>query len=104
MPSSTRDLQFYDLSHPWGHGAPSWPYFPDIEIKRFHYHAKSGVLSQQTTTFMYSTQSGMPHRSTRSMLSWTLAIEAKERDRSNKQGLSSKGGTNHETITCIFRR
>ena len=55
MPSSTRDLEFYDLSHPWGQGAPLWPYFPDIKIERFHYHAKSGVLSQQITTFMHST-------------------------------------------------
>jgi kynurenine formamidase len=55
MPSLTSDLQFYDLSHPWGQGAPLWPYFPDIEIERFHYHAKSGVLSQQITTFMHST-------------------------------------------------
>ena len=48
-------LEFYDLSHPWGHGAPLWPYFPDLKIERFHYHAKSGVLSQQITTFMHST-------------------------------------------------
>src|SRR5947207_4455152 len=48
-------LEFYDLSHPWGHNAPLWPYFPDIKIERFHYHAKSGVLSQQITTFMHST-------------------------------------------------
>jgi hypothetical protein len=20
-------LRFYDLSHPWGHGVPAWPYF-----------------------------------------------------------------------------
>ncbi|MGV7795971.1 cyclase family protein, partial [Mycobacterium kansasii] len=20
-------LEFYDLSHPWGHGVPAWPYF-----------------------------------------------------------------------------
>lgn len=55
MASSTQDLQFYDLSHPWGQGVPLWPYFPDIKIERFHYHAKSGVLSQQITTFMHST-------------------------------------------------
>ena len=54
MTSSTRDLQFYDLSHPWGQGAPLWPYFPDIKFERFHYHAKSGVLSQQATPFMHS--------------------------------------------------
>jgi kynurenine formamidase len=48
-------LQFFDLSHPWGHNAPLWPYFPDVKIERFHYHAKSGVLSQQITTFMHCT-------------------------------------------------
>ena len=48
-------VQFYDLSHPWGHDAPLWPYFPDVKIERFHYHAKSGVLSQQITTFMHCT-------------------------------------------------
>lgn len=48
-------LQFFDLSHPWGHNAPLAPYFPDIQIERFHYHAKSGVLSQQVTTFMHCT-------------------------------------------------
>ena len=48
-------LQFYDLSHPWGHNAPLWPYFPDVKIERFHYMAKSGVLSQQITTFMHCT-------------------------------------------------
>jgi kynurenine formamidase len=55
MPSSTDVLEFYDLSHPWGDKAPLWPYFPDIKIERFHYMAKSGVLSQQITTFMHCT-------------------------------------------------
>ena len=35
-----------DLSQPFGHGTPLWPYFPDIKIERFHYHAKSGVFTQ----------------------------------------------------------
>jgi kynurenine formamidase len=48
-------LEFYDLSYPWGAGVPLWPYFPDVKIERFHYHAKSGVLSQQITTFMHCT-------------------------------------------------
>jgi kynurenine formamidase len=48
-------LEFYDLSHPWGSNAPLWPYFPDVKIERFHYMAKSGVLSQQITTFMHCT-------------------------------------------------
>jgi kynurenine formamidase len=55
MAVTTDSLVFYDLSHPWGAGAPLWPYFPDIKIERFHYHAKSGVLSQQITTFMHCT-------------------------------------------------
>ena len=56
MPSNGTDgLQFFDLSHPWGRDAPLWPYFPDVKIERFHYHAKSGVLSQQITTFMHCT-------------------------------------------------
>ena len=49
------DYELIDLSHPWGHGAPLWPYFPDLKIERFHYHAKSQVLSQQITTFMHCT-------------------------------------------------
>lgn len=48
-------LRFYDLSQVFGHNAPLWPYFPDVKIERFHYHAKSGVLSQQITTFMHCT-------------------------------------------------
>lgn len=55
MASSTDILEFYDLSQPWGHNAPLWPYFPDVKIERFHYMAKSGVLSQQITTFMHCT-------------------------------------------------
>jgi kynurenine formamidase len=48
-------VKLYDLSQPFGHNAPLWPYFPDVKIERFHYHAKSGVLSQQITTFMHCT-------------------------------------------------
>lgn len=50
-----KKVKLYDLSHPFGHNAPLWPYFPDVKIERFHYHAKSGVLSQQITTFMHCT-------------------------------------------------
>ncbi|RJP34035.1 MAG: cyclase family protein [Actinobacteria bacterium] len=48
-------VRLYDLSQTFGHNAPLWPYFPDVKIERFHYHAKSGVLSQQITTFMHCT-------------------------------------------------
>jgi kynurenine formamidase len=44
-----------DLSHPFGHNAPLWPYFEDVKIERVHYHAKSGVLSQKITTVMHCT-------------------------------------------------
>lgn len=44
-----------DLSHPFGNGAPLWPYFEDVKIERMHYFAKSGVLSQKITTVMHCT-------------------------------------------------
>jgi kynurenine formamidase len=54
-------LEFYDLSQPFGHNAPLWPYFPDITIERFHYHSKSGVLTQRISTFMHvSTHTDAP--------------------------------------------
>ncbi len=55
MISSTKNLEFYDLSHPWGFQSPNWPYFQDVQIERIHYHAKSGVLTQRITTTMHST-------------------------------------------------
>ncbi len=55
MAVSTSDLQFYDLSHPWGLQVPNWPYFQDVQIERIHYHAKSGVLTQRIITTMHST-------------------------------------------------
>jgi len=48
-------VELVDLSHTFGDKCPLWPYFPDVKIERFHYHAKSGVLSQQITTFMHCT-------------------------------------------------
>ncbi len=72
MPPSTDILEFYDLSHPWGDKAPLWPYFPDVKIERFHYHAKSGVLSQQITTFMHcTTHTDAPAHVSRARPSWT---------------------------------
>ena len=50
----TKNLDFYDLSHPWGLGVPNWPYFEDVKIERVHYHAKSRVLSQRLTIVMHS--------------------------------------------------
>jgi kynurenine formamidase len=53
--SSTDSLQFFDLSHPWGHGVPNWPYFEDVKVERLHYHATSRVLTQRITTVMHCT-------------------------------------------------
>lgn len=54
-------VKLVDLSHPFGHNTPLWPYFEDVEIKRMHYHAKSGVLSQKITTVMHcSTHADSP--------------------------------------------
>ena len=55
-PSSPKEagLKFYDLSHPWGHGVPAWPYFEDVKIERLHGMAKSRVLTQKITTVMHS--------------------------------------------------
>ena len=47
-------LEFYDLSHPWGHGQPCWPYFKDVKIERLHGISRSGVLTQEITTVMHS--------------------------------------------------
>src|SRR6266496_2716282 len=54
-PAGRTGLEFYDLSHTFGPNAPLWPYFEDVEIKRIHYHAKSGVLSQRVSTVMHCT-------------------------------------------------
>ena len=48
------DLEFYDLSHPWGLGQPCWPYFEDVKIERLHSMAKSRVLTRRITTVMHS--------------------------------------------------
>jgi len=54
-------VKFYDLSQPFGHNVPLWPYFEDVKIERVHYHAKSGVLSQRITTVMHcSTHADSP--------------------------------------------
>jgi kynurenine formamidase len=47
-------LEFYDLSHPWGHGVPAWPYFEDVKIERLHTMSRSRVLTQKITTVMHS--------------------------------------------------
>jgi kynurenine formamidase len=52
--AAEQQLSFFDLSHPWGHGVPCWPYFEDVKIERLHGMAKSRVLTQRITTVMHS--------------------------------------------------
>ncbi|MFW3116024.1 hypothetical protein MHAE_19866, partial [Mycobacterium haemophilum DSM 44634] len=47
-------LQFYDLSHPWGHGVPASPYSEDVKIERLQNMARGRVLTQKITTVMHS--------------------------------------------------
>jgi kynurenine formamidase len=56
-----KEVEVYDLSHPFGPGVPLWPYFEDIKIERMHYHAKSRVLTQVLTHTMHvSTHADSP--------------------------------------------
>jgi len=56
-----REAEVIDLSHPFEPGVPLWPYFADIRVERFHYHAKSRVLSQVLTHTMHvSTHADSP--------------------------------------------
>jgi kynurenine formamidase len=56
-----KEVEVYDLSHPFGPGVPLWPYFEDIKIERMHYHAKSRVLTQVLTHTMHvSTHTDSP--------------------------------------------
>lgn len=54
-------LEFYDLSHPFGVGAPLWPSggvyaaAGDVQLERVTYHSKSGVLTQRLSTHMHVT-------------------------------------------------
>jgi kynurenine formamidase len=52
--AAEQQLNFFDLSHPWGPGVPCWPYFEDVKIERLHGMAKSRVLTQRITTVMHS--------------------------------------------------
>lgn len=47
-------LQLYELSHPWGHGSPTYPGFDDVQVRRSVTHARHGVMSQRITTVMHS--------------------------------------------------
>lgn len=47
-------LEFYELSHPWGYNTPTWPGYEDVKISRLTYHAKHGVMTQHIVTIMHT--------------------------------------------------
>jgi kynurenine formamidase len=47
-------VEFFDLSHPWGHGTPVWPGFPGVTIERGSFHALHGTLTQRFSTTMHA--------------------------------------------------
>lgn len=56
--SATGGLQFFDLSHPWGHGMPQWPGHGDgpsrgLDVSVVEYHAKHAVCTRQVEFIMH---------------------------------------------------
>ncbi len=47
-------LQFFELSHEWGHGAPSLPGYDDVKMFRNVNHAKFGVMTHRIRMVMHS--------------------------------------------------
>ncbi|MGI5939850.1 MAG: cyclase family protein [Thermoleophilia bacterium] len=58
MPNVVTDpytgLQLVELSHLWGHGAPSYPGDPDVRMERAIKHAQHGVLALRITTVLHT--------------------------------------------------
>lgn len=50
---STGDLEFYNLSHRWGHGMPEWPSRPLLNVKVLQLHGRDGVFVQQLDGIMH---------------------------------------------------
>jgi kynurenine formamidase len=47
-------LRLLELSHPWGHGAPSYPGQADVRLQRAVKHAQHGVLAWKINTSMHT--------------------------------------------------
>ena len=47
-------LQFFELSHIWGHGAPSMPGDPDALMFRSVKHAQHGVMATRLKMVMHT--------------------------------------------------
>ncbi len=46
-------LEFYDLTHEWGHGMPEWPSSPGIRVNRIQFHAKDGQSVHEMDAIMH---------------------------------------------------
>jgi kynurenine formamidase len=46
-------LNFFDLSHRWGHGMPQWPSRANLNVRVLEFHAKDGLLVQQFEGIMH---------------------------------------------------
>ena len=51
--TSTAGLDFYELSHRWGHGMAEWPSRPNMNTRVLMMHSKDGVLVQQYEGIMH---------------------------------------------------
>ena len=47
-------LLLFDLTHPWGHGAPSYPGQADVRMERAVKHSQHGVLAWRINTSMHT--------------------------------------------------
>ena len=47
-------LQLLELSHIWGHGAPSYPGQADVQMYRSVKHSQHGVLAWKVSTVMHT--------------------------------------------------
>ena len=46
-------LEFYDLSHEWGHGMPEWPSAPGIRVNPVQIHANHGQSVHEMDAIMH---------------------------------------------------
>ena len=51
--TSTDSLQFYSLSHRWGHGMPQWPSKANLNVIVQEFHAKDGIQVQRFEGIMH---------------------------------------------------
>jgi kynurenine formamidase len=51
--SSIDDLEFFNLSHRWGHGMPEWPSRPLLNVKVLELHGRDGLFVQQLDGIMH---------------------------------------------------